>query len=437
MTSGDTRPWIVWLGLFGIVGALAMTLLAVERSPNALPMQDFVEYWSAAKVTWQGGNPYDGRELLPYQRDALRNPELAEAMMMWNPPPALALVAPLAWLPANSAHLLFLALQLACLIVSAHWLWTVYRGSHDHRWVAWLIVLLYAPSGFIFWYGQIGGVLVLGVAGFLHFRTSDRPLLAGLFVALTAVKPHLLFAFGWVLLLDAIMTRAGRRVVLAGVLTVLTAATLVWLVNPGVYAGYSHASWQTDNNASTSPKSWAQPLVSYWLRVAIDRSQFAIQFIPTLLTTFAVTLYWFRNRRTWDWRAETPRLVLLSAFFAAYGAWIFDLVVLQVAIIPAAIIVMQRSRLTIMLFALAYATLTASVVCSPTIKAALTGSRVVGMHELIWFTPCVAVLCWLACRSESTVSSAWSELHAASVSRSAKASDTHGIEPALLLPSGS
>ena len=41
--------------------------------------------------------------------------------------------------------------------------------------------------------GQMSILLLLGVAGFLHFATRRRDVLAGLFLALTAAKPHVVY----------------------------------------------------------------------------------------------------------------------------------------------------------------------------------------------------------------------------------------------------
>ena len=51
--------------------------------------------------------------------------------MMWNPPWALVLVTPLGLLPANAAHFVWLAGQLAAVLAAAGMLWRVYRGPRD------------------------------------------------------------------------------------------------------------------------------------------------------------------------------------------------------------------------------------------------------------------------------------------------------------------
>lgn len=103
--SEDTkqpRSWIVLAGIPVVVVALVFLGISWAKSPNQIPMRDFVEYWSAGAVNLRQGNPYDSDELLPIQREITRDPDLTQATMMWNPPWALAIFTPLALLPGTS-----------------------------------------------------------------------------------------------------------------------------------------------------------------------------------------------------------------------------------------------------------------------------------------------------------------------------------------------
>ena len=55
---------------------------------------DHIQYWSAARVLLDGGNPYDPSALLDAQLAAGRQRE--DAILMWNPPWVLTLFVPLA-----------------------------------------------------------------------------------------------------------------------------------------------------------------------------------------------------------------------------------------------------------------------------------------------------------------------------------------------------
>lgn len=388
-----TRPWVIVAGVLAIVAGLGWSVARVAEKPNALPMKDFVEYWSAARVNLGHGNPYDADQLKPHQEEALGEEKLTDVTMMWNPPWVLVLVTPLGLLSAGHAHLVFLAVQLAALLLSATWLWTVYRGSTPTLAVAWLLALFFGPSAFVFWYGQIGPLLLLGLAGFLYFRQKDRPVVAGVFVALTAIKPHLLFAFGLVVVLDAIVSRRARWTLAAGFVTVLLAAAGAWLMNPAVFAHYAGAGWQSSTAINVSPKDWAQPLVSYWLRMAVAPDTFAVQFAPMAVAVVAVVAYWWRKRHAWSWPTELPRLVFVSVLATPYGAWIFDLVVLLVPVLAVAARLVERPGRQRYLLAAAFALVTVGVVGTGTINEWLTGSAKVGLQAFIWVSPAVLALC--------------------------------------------
>jgi hypothetical protein len=394
-----TRPWVVVVGVLAVAAGLGWSVLKVADDPTSLPMKDFVEYWSAAKANLAGGNPYDPATLKPYQEEALKA-EVEHVTMMWNPPWVLALVTPLGVLPAAVGHVLFLLVQLAALLLAGTWLWKVYAGPPKLIWVAWLVTLGFAPSVFIFWWGQIGGLVLLGLAGFLYFHKQDRPIPAGLFVALTAIKPHLLFAVGLVLILDAVVSKRTRIAVAVGAVALAAAAVAAYLMNPAVYAHYAGAGWESPTGLHISPKNYAQPLVSYWLREWLAPESFRVQFVPMLLTAAAVVAYWWGKRAGWNWPAEAPGLIFASVLTTPYGAWIFDLVVLLVPVIARTVeLVEDRSWRRPVWFG-GLVLLTLAAVFSPWVVQLLTGVFHMPIHYFIGVTPAVLLL-WLAVRPAS------------------------------------
>ncbi|MBY0458254.1 MAG: hypothetical protein K2V38_13015, partial [Gemmataceae bacterium] len=97
------------------------------RGPGAPVPRDFLEYWSAGRVNLRGGNPYHPDELLREQRHA--DPARADAVMMWNPPPALALYMPLGAVEPRRSTLLWLGLQVAAVLVACGLLWRRYAPA--------------------------------------------------------------------------------------------------------------------------------------------------------------------------------------------------------------------------------------------------------------------------------------------------------------------
>jgi hypothetical protein len=67
-------------------------------------------------------------------------------------------------------------------------------------------------------------------------------------------------------------------------------------------------------------------------------------FLPLAIALPAVAAYWWVRREGWNWATELPRLVLVSLLTAPYGAWGFDLVLLLVPVVQAAVWVVNDKR---------------------------------------------------------------------------------------------
>src|SRR5688572_28236490 len=145
-----------------LVGGAALVFAAdaLVRSPRFPVPRDFPEYWSAGRVNLRGGNPYHPDELLAEQK--LVDPTRTHAVMMWNPPPALAVYTPLGALPARWATLLWVGLQLASVFVACDLLWRTYCPTH--RWFAAVVAISFAGTWWLVAYGQNTSLLLLGLA---------------------------------------------------------------------------------------------------------------------------------------------------------------------------------------------------------------------------------------------------------------------------------
>jgi hypothetical protein len=306
----------------------AALLFAADRvvtSPGFRLPKDFPEYWAAGRVNLRGDNPYDPARLLAEQR--LADPARDAAVMMWNPPPSLAAYMPLGLLPARWAALLWVGLQLAAVGLACDLLWRQYGGGRP-RWVAALVGLSAVGTWWVVVYGQNAGLLALGLAGYLHFRSRGKPVAAGVCAALTALKPHLLAGFGVLLLADA-FTRGGRRALAAGVGVVAVALGLAAAANPGVVGQFA-AAVRDPGDGAVPLSGWALPVPSYWLRTAVAPDRFWVQFVPCAVACLVLVAWRVRAGAAWDWRRALPVVVAVSVLTTPYGGWVFDLPVLVV-----------------------------------------------------------------------------------------------------------
>src|SRR5215213_4247809 len=117
----NPRTLLTAAGALLAVGLFAGQARRLIADPTVWPPDDFIEYWAAARLTLDGKNPYDGEQLLPLQQAAGRDTD--EAVMMWNPPWTLAVVLPLGAIEPRPAQLLWLAINLAAILICGDRLW--------------------------------------------------------------------------------------------------------------------------------------------------------------------------------------------------------------------------------------------------------------------------------------------------------------------------
>ena len=362
-----------------VVGGAALGFVAdiVVRTPSSLVPRDFLEYWAAGRVNLRGGNPYHPKELLTEQR--LADPARADAVMMWNPPPALAVYMPLGALAPRWATLLWVGLQLAAVFVACDLLWRTYCTRH--RWFAAVVALSFVGTWWLVTYGQNTGFMLLGLAGFLHFARKERPLTAGAFAALTALKPHLLAVFGVLLVADA-LTRRGRRALAAGIGVVTCALGIALAANPSVVSQFVEAAIHPENGA-VPLSGWALPVPAYWLRMWLAPAHFWVQFVPSTLACGAFLAYRFWRGKAWDWSRALPLVVAVSVLTTPYGGWVFDLPVLLVPMVWAAARLVTAKR-----WALAGA-----LVMGQALVTAASFAWPGALHAYWWVAPAALVLC--------------------------------------------
>lgn len=307
---------------------------------------DFAEYWTAGHLNAAGANPYGGANVRGVQR-ALGLDDTA--IMMWNPPWALTLVMPVGAMPFRVAYGVWVLLNLALLAASAELLWRGFGGPPRWRWAAHLVALTFGPTVFLIGSGQITGVVLLGLAGFLYFARRERPVCAGACAALTAVKPHLLALFAVWLLLEAARSAFGRKVLLGGLLVGFAACVPPTLANPGVWRQYLDATRGPSSADHHHVADWKPPVAGWWLRQAVPGEPFAAQWVPVAAATLAFAWWWRRHPPPCGRGSQTrgeprpqgggelvPWLVGLSLLAAPYGAWAFDLVLLLVPVLATA-----------------------------------------------------------------------------------------------------
>ena len=327
---GRLRQLLVGFAAVVVVAAGAVVVRGLDWYPV-----DFLEFWAAGQLMLSGDNPYDQVRVLAVERELVGD-GLDEAIVFWYPPWTLPLVVPFMLMPAATAVKLLILSQLALVVLAANRAWRAFAGLAADPKTILLITATFAPTLVLLRSGQITGWCLCGLAGHAAALRSGRPILAGVCAALTATKPHLLAVFGLSLLIDAVVSSSGRRVVMAGGALLLTATAIVELANPGTVGNYITAAGQPASAEVRTLQQWPTPTVGYVLRVNVAPDRFAVQFVPLAIAAVGLVALRLRIGANWNPVAAVPWLTLVSLIAAPYGVWSYDLILLLVPIVGTA-----------------------------------------------------------------------------------------------------
>jgi len=251
-------------------------------------------------------------------------------LVMLNPPWVLPLILPFGLLSFSAGQSLWFGVGLALVFISVHWLWNLY-GAGQNRWIGWLVAVTFLPVAVVLAIGQIGPLILFGLAGFLRFEAKQNDCVAGSFLFLTALKPHLVFLLWIALLLFALYQRRWKPLA-ALVATVAGASFLAVLLDHRAFQQYVGLFSQERIVFQESPT------LGGLLRHISGLP--AMQFLPLAVAALWFVVYWIRWRSTWEWRDRLPSLLLVSIVATSYS-WFFDQVVLLPSLFCATVLVLR------------------------------------------------------------------------------------------------
>ena len=198
-------------------------------------------------------------------------------------------------------------------------------------------MVTFLPVAVVLAIGQIGPLIVFGIAGFLRFEARHNDYTAGVFLFLAALKPHLIFLVWLALTLCALVQRRWKP--FAAFLVTLAGASLITVI-------IAHGAFRQYFELLGREKVIFQetPTLGGLLRHVSGIP--SLQYLPVAVAVIWFAAYWTRWRSTWEWRYRTPNLLLVSIATVSY-AWFFDQVVLLPAVLYAtALAIRSRKMLT-------------------------------------------------------------------------------------------
>jgi hypothetical protein len=333
---------------FLIVGVctvtFVLTILGICASvlgSDAAGRRDFAEYWASGYQLAHHANPYDGVAILALER-SVGFPSGTPVLIMWNPPPALLLVLPLGFLGPTTADLLWLLLLCVCLVASVRMVWNMHGGPKNQlHWLGYS----FAPALVCLLAGQVSIFVLLGLVLFLRWHRS-QPFLAGVFLWLCLLKPHLFLPFGIALLVWAIVTRTYK--ILAGTAIALGVSTaIVFMLDPLIWVHY----WQMMSTMSSARMQQELiPCVSIMLRSIISPRTMWLQYLASAIGCIWALVYFRKHYDHWDWMEHGSLLMLVSVLLAPY-TWLMDQAILIPALLHAACRTRSRSLVAILALA--------------------------------------------------------------------------------------
>jgi hypothetical protein len=293
----------------GVLAISAAGIAIVAAVGSHATSNDYVEYWSSAKLFLHGVNPYASAGVLELEK--AHGFLLNSPLIMLNPPWSLPLIA---WLGTFTERMglnlwvLFLASCTAAAIV-------LLDIPKQNR----VLAFLFAPVLASFLMMQSSPLLLLGWALFLRYRKT-RPFWAGAALALLAIKPHLFLLVWLVLLVHSIYSRS--LVILSGFAVALAAlSAVVTLRLPSIWQDY----WSLIHNSSLQNNNF--PTLPTLLRASINVQWTWLALVPTFLAMMWAIAYYWKNRFTWSW-SEQGMLVLLVSIATSPYSWASDQIVL-------------------------------------------------------------------------------------------------------------
>ncbi|OQZ00042.1 MAG: hypothetical protein B6D41_00405 [Chloroflexi bacterium UTCFX4] len=321
MKTQTFARFLVVAGLCLFVGVAASWL---PRLSWRLGAGDLTAYWSASYLLSHGKNFADPALLYEVERTQAHWNE-SWAFLTWNPPWLLALLIPYTWVSFDRAVWLWMFTSVGLVFASSMALWQLYTPDlANKRWVYLILFLafFFPPTALALIAGQVNVLVLAGLAGFLYWNSKRQDFIAGAALALTMVKPHLVYITVPILLLDCLLER--RWQVLAGFAAVLTGlSAVVFLLRPTF--PFEYAATVGGGNLL----AWQTTTLGGILDVAFGWRWSKLMCLVVLPLAIGV---WWRYRWKIDLYTIVDVTLLVSVITAPYG-WSYDLIVLLVPLL--------------------------------------------------------------------------------------------------------
>jgi hypothetical protein len=315
-----------------------------EKIRASVAVRDSIQYWATGTLLVHRQNPYSVSAVEALE--ASQGYPAARPLMLRTPPWTVWMVLPAGLLNSFWAWVLWLAMLLASLVTAVRISWQMYGQGPSPPAAFLLAGYLFAPVAACLVAGQMGMLLLLGIALFL-FLEQERPFWAGVALLLPMAKPHIFVMF-WLILAIWAIARRRWALLAGGAAGFLTANLIALALDPAIFQHYREMLQQQ------AIQHEFIPALSGMIRGVFFRRYFWVQFVPTILGLLWALWFYAKNRQVWSWRLHGPALLIVSLLTTPYS-WMTDEVVLLPAILQGVVWVSKenlkvRSQLIVILF---------------------------------------------------------------------------------------
>ena len=328
---------------------------------------DFYLLWSAGALLHEGQNPYD-LETFSHQLEAIGWPSTEFAKKFPHPVNTLWLYWMFALLPFKLSLALWSVASLVAILACSSALIgaLAIRGGGSKGLMLFSAALFPPTLGTIIW-GQMNGVLLLGVTLFAVGWRNARYFLAGLSLSLVTLKPHLFVPFSLVIFISELRLR--RAMCLLGcAMGFALQVGIACAIAPDCLAWYVQSfNGHLDESLRICGATLGQ-LVECSSSLRVVR--------PALLVVGALLSLWLVRRRGYSLETLLGVVLPISVCVAPYS-WMHSFVVL----IPNFLLLLERFGTRVRESTLRYVAVVVAATCLPLI--------VLGGAQVVW-----VVLSW-------------------------------------------
>ena len=321
------RKILVYLLLIAVITIIGYILLQGPATIGDKP-DDFVGYWTAGKLIASQKNPYSQENFININRGM--GFDVIVLLPVYYPPTVLPILLPFGLISFPISRYLWLILSIIGIFLSGFWIWRLYAGPENKRWIVFLCILTLAPSYFSLIEGQITFLILLGLVGFIYFIDERKWFLAGMLLTILTIKFQLVYLI-WVVVLIWMFDQKHWRLFFGLIFSTAFLMTISFIFQPSIISDY-FALMINDAPAQCGYVS----LSAFFCAISREGTRW-LRYLPPVIGTIWVAIYYFKYKEYWIWKDKIS-LILIVSLMTAPLTWMHDQLLFLIPVIEIVIL---------------------------------------------------------------------------------------------------